>query len=215
MKVAYIEGKQFCISGISPMKKTKGTFLALVVLLSPMAANADLVVIDFDSLGPLYTQMPSYSEDGFDLTSSISSSDAFASWGSGDEGYLGSPALANAWINGTTTLSAADGSAFSLISIDLGPLIGGVYGASVTFTGEIFGGGSVDQAFGPISVGAFTTFSFGGFTNLTSVSWVQISPHHQFDNIVIDTQSVPEPGTLALFGIGLAAMGLSRRRKKI
>jgi hypothetical protein len=27
--------------------------------------------------------------------------------------------------------------------------------------------------------------------------------------------SVPEPGTLALFGIGLAAMSLSRRRKKI
>ena len=29
------------------------------------------------------------------------------------------------------------------------------------------------------------------------------------------TTTVPEPGTLALFGIGLAGMGLTRRRKKI
>ncbi len=32
-------------------------------------------------------------------------------------------------------------------------------------------------------------------------------------NLTATTSSVPEPGTLALLGIGLAAMGLSRRRK--
>jgi hypothetical protein len=30
---------------------------------------------------------------------------------------------------------------------------------------------------------------------------------------LLDPVSVPEPGTLALLGIGLAALGLSRRRK--
>jgi hypothetical protein len=32
--------------------------------------------------------------------------------------------------------------------------------------------------------------------------------------LVRETTSVPEPGTLALFGLGLAAMGLTRRRKE-
>jgi hypothetical protein len=36
------------------------------------------------------------------------------------------------------------------------------------------------------------------------------------DSYVFATaRKVPEPGTLALFGIGLAGMGLARRRKKV
>ena len=36
-----------------------------------------------------------------------------------------------------------------------------------------------------------------------------------FDDLQFVTQSVPEPGTLALFGIGLFGMGLARRKKKV
>ena len=48
---------------------------------------------------------------------------------------------------------------------------------------------------------------------------IDISPTSfaYIDNVMVyaSTTPVPEPSTLALFGIGLAAMGLARRRKKV
>ena len=103
------------------------------------------------------------------------------------------------------------GAAFDLISIDLAEL-NGANASTVTFTGDVQGGGTVTQSFtlDGVAFGA-QIFKFGPqFTNLTAVRWTQASPYHQFDNIVAE---VPEPASLASILAGtLGLVGLSRMR---
>ena len=95
-------------------------------------------------------------------------------------------------------------------------------GSEVTFTGSLAGGGTIStlvtvdgicDGSGPLV--DFETFEFDGRWNrLTSLTiqgdFADFYGGMGIDNIVL---RVPEPGTLALLGIGLAGMGLAIRRK--
>lgn len=195
------------------------TLGATVIAIGMGGTAHALTVIDFQSLaqsgGGSSGQGFSYTEDGYTLTNTTQPH-VFVSLNTGDFRYLGSTALFNNAVNGTTVLTKNDGAIFDLISIDLGELYEPFDSSTVTFVGKKTDNSTISNTFSLDGIKGFQTFNFTDFTNLVSANWLQIPPFHQFDNIVVSdstTKSVPEPASL--MGIlGLGAFGITSVRKR-
>ena len=70
------------------------------------------------------------------------------------------------------------------------------------------------------SNGSFFGIATDDGSKLTSISYQQYSAYQSFDNVIYSSRpsennnltTVPEPATLALFGLGLAAFGIAKRK---
>ena len=190
------------------MKKLTTTCLGVVAGL--VGSQAD--IIDFQSLEQVNSGVnyvgTSYTEDGWNITKDPGEPFDFAVWGTQAGFYPGSTALFNDTIGGMNRLEHGGLSVFNLVSIDLDMLVGNP--TTVTFTGFIDGGGTVQEAFSTDGTIGLETFNFAAFNNLTKVEWLQDGSFHQYDNINVTV--VPEPTVIVGLGLGLALL-VARRRK--
>ena len=206
-------------------------FVSWAVMTAAPTGSAVAAVIDFQALEHATAGqqvVPGtgkfYAENGYEFASSAPVHN-FATWGTLSANYLGSTALWNGdgtGVTGVTTLTRTGGGAFDLQSIDIGELtVSGPGVATVNFVGALFGGGTVSQSFTSDGVRAtgsgFETVLFAGFTDVVSVSWLQVSPFIQFDNVTVASASIPEPAAalvLALAFLGLRLTGPARHRTR-
>jgi hypothetical protein len=206
------------------MKRTKSTYLALVVLLLPMAAIADLI----DAGGSTIDSSSGLEWLDMDLTLGHSILEIEASayfgeyrWATESEilglfEYVYSPRVAGDFVD---RYDADEWALASELIALLGP--------TGNYLGPYVEGISREVSLGPDMYGR-PLFGRGYMWAIDDGSneWLSRSPSgaccfYETDSRadiggwLVRTVQVPEPGTLAILSIGLAAMRLSRRRKKV
>lgn len=208
------------------MTKAKRTYLALLaILLSPVAANADPILASFDNPSVFFGQDQSL---GYAFSSDTSATiTALGFWDSGGDGFAANHEV-GIWDAGGTLLGLVNlsaGTSNTLIGdfryADLASAISLVAGATYFIAGTTAADDWVFQASNIIMDTGFNYLGSYFYSPSGNVGGSALFPntlaadreYMTVNAFASESVSVPEPGTLALLGIGLLGIGATRRKR--
>jgi hypothetical protein len=210
------------------MNVAKSLVATLTLAAACIAPAAHATVINFNGLagmnGGMLTYVGSnvpYITDGLRFTADSGAYFIGAAYTGNDDNYLA--------YNGTDyyltyrrfVISGATTSPFTVNSLDLARWDDYDLVTGAILTGTKVGGGFVSQTIVlPASKNAathigndFTTYALSGFDNLSSLTITHSNNgYFAMDNLVVNATTVPEPSSLALFGLAVAGCAFMRRR---
>ena len=194
------------------MNRTKSTYLALVaVLLAPVAANADL--INFSVQGEFYA---AGTDNVFDLVDG----DIITMTGTYDDASLTGTGVEYLGFSVFDVLNSFEVTIGTfLIDNTMDVYFDSGY-TFLEFTNGIFSGMQYELSEGVNAAQLYFQTSGNFFRVYTSTSTSYSAGSWNLQSFTATAvpepvTAVPEPGTLALFGLGLAAIGITRRRRKV
>lgn len=193
------------------LSKQHKTVLTLItgLILFCLTTISKAALMDFESLKKTQTSQVGsvYLEDGFRLES-LTRNMPFTSFGTSDSRFVESTALFSNISNGLIRLTRADNGLFDMMSIRLAEL--NSLGGNVTFSGLLSNGNTVSQQVQLDGNKGFQTFTLSSqFVGLSQITWLQTSPYHQFDDILVQNHQSPQATPLPPSGLLFASMLLS------